>query len=147
MTRTPFLMNPPLGDEGAGAGPPVASTQEDVELAEANDLVVHQSASHLPTFDDDSFEAYKMDDRYVSSRDNWIFSLLGKSLQYKELEFEDDLDFKARHPSNTFTIHLLRERLLLLLVVIRSDTAKGGRREGKQGTVIRRLSACSLWTP
>ena len=48
-----------------------------------------------------------MDGRYVSSRDNWIFSLLGKSFHYKELEFEDDLDFKDRRPSNMFTMHSL----------------------------------------
>ena len=94
VIRAPFLVNPPLADEGAGNGPPVACTQENVDLVEANDLLVHQSDSRLPTFDDNGFEAYKMDDRYVSSRDNWIFSLLGKSFHYKKLEFEDDLDFK-----------------------------------------------------
>ena len=39
----------------------------------------------------------------MSSQDNWILAFFGKSFQRKELE--DDLGFKARHPSNKFIIH------------------------------------------
>ena len=48
-----------------------------------------------------------MDNRLVASQDNWILSLIGKSFKCKELEFEDDLDFKAKHPFNRFIIHSL----------------------------------------
>ncbi len=45
-----------LCDEGSGAGLPAVSIQEDVDLAEVNDLVAHQSDSYLTTFDTESFD-------------------------------------------------------------------------------------------
>ena len=62
-----------------------------------------------PTFDTNAFDLSLINDRIVSSRDSWIFTLItnrliGRRFKYskKELAFEDDLDFKSRHPSNTF---------------------------------------------
>lgn len=70
--RAPFLINRSLGDEDSGAGPLAASMYEDVDLAEVNDLVAHQSNSYLPTFDIGGLEAFKMDDRLLAAQDNWI---------------------------------------------------------------------------
>ena len=38
----------------------ISSIHEDVDLAEVNDLVAHQSNSYLPTFDIGGLEAYKI---------------------------------------------------------------------------------------
>ena len=48
-----------------------------------------------------------MDRRHVAAKDSWAFLLLGQwfQFQYKELELEDDLEFKVKHPSNRFKIH------------------------------------------
>ena len=43
----------------------------------------------------------------MASQDNWILSLISKSFKRKELEFEYDLDFKAKHPSNRLITHSL----------------------------------------
>ena len=111
VIRAPFLANPTLVDEDVGDEPPVASPQENVDLEEVNDFPGHRSVPRTPTFDDNGFEEYKMDERYVSSRDDWILSLIGKSFHYKELELEDDLVFKDRHPTNIFTIHSVQESI------------------------------------
>ena len=44
-----------------------------------------------------------MDRRHVAAKDSWAFLLLGQwfQFQYKELELEDDLEFKVKHPSNS----------------------------------------------
>ena len=79
VIRAPFLANPTLVDEDVGDEPPVASPQENVDLEEVNDFPGHRSVPRTPTFDDNGFEEYKMDERYVSSRDNWILSLIGNA--------------------------------------------------------------------
>ena len=43
----------------------------------------------------------------VIEKDSWAFSLLGKWFKYKDLELEDDLEFKAKHPTNNFRIYCL----------------------------------------
>ena len=41
----------------------------------------------------------------LSSRDSWSLQLIGKTLHYKEQEFEDDDQFRIRNASNAFIIH------------------------------------------
>ena len=55
----------------------------------------------------EGYEDFRMDRRHVAAKDSWAFLLLGQWFQYKELELEDDLDFKDKHPSNKFRIHSL----------------------------------------
>ena len=74
-----FLVNRPLGIECSGAGSPAASTQENADLAEVTNLVAHQSTSYTPTFHIDRLEEYIVNNRHLSSKDNWIIVLIGKS--------------------------------------------------------------------
>ena len=48
-----------------------------------------------------------MDDRHVTEQDAWIFAFIGKWFRFKDLELEDDPEFRSRHPSNCFKIHQL----------------------------------------
>ena len=105
MIGSPCLTTQPLGDEVSGTGSPTTPTQEDVDLAEVNAPVVNQSNVNKMNFGIQGFENFRMDRRYVGVKDSWAFLLLGQWFKYKELELEDDLDFKAKHPSNKFRIH------------------------------------------
>ena len=51
----------------------------------------------------EGYEDFRMDRRHVAAKDSWAFLLLGQwfQFQYKELELEDDLEFKVKHPSNS----------------------------------------------
>ena len=53
----------------------------------------------------EGYEDFRMDRRHVAAKDSWAFLLLGQWFQYTELELEDDLEFKVKHPSNRFKIH------------------------------------------
>ena len=99
-----------LDDRASGAGPPASPLQGDVDLAEAPGSCVYNE----PTFDAHVFESSLIDDRIVSSRDSWISSLIGKRFKCKELEFEDDLEFKQRRPSSLFST-IMRRLLKLIL--------------------------------
>ena len=72
------LATQPLGDEASGTGSPAASTQEGVDLAGVNGLVVSQTGLLQPNFDIDGFEHFQMDDRHIADQDEWTFSLIGK---------------------------------------------------------------------
>ena len=70
----------------------------------------HRSRSAQSDVDETDFGIegyadYCMEGRHVTDKDSWVFSLLGQWLQYKELELEDDLEFKSKHPSNRFRIY------------------------------------------
>ena len=105
MIGSPCLTTQPLGDEVSGTGSPTTPIQEDVDLAEVNGPVVNQSNANKLYFGIQGFENFRMDRRYVGVKDSWALLLLGEWFKYKELELEDDLAFKAKHPSNKFRIH------------------------------------------
>ena len=46
-----------------------------------------------------------MDSAVITSHDKWVHSLKGVAFHFKEMELEGNLDFKSRHPSNSFIIH------------------------------------------
>ena len=79
--------------------------QEVVDLAGVNGLVASQSGFPQPTFHIDDIEDYRMDDRHVGDQDRWSFELIDRCFRYKDLELEDDPEFRLRHPSNRFKIH------------------------------------------
>ena len=63
-----------------------------------NGLVAPQQGLHQPNFHVDNLESYRMDDRFVAERDAWSFEFIGKWFSFKDLELEDDPDFKDRLP-------------------------------------------------
>ena len=99
-----LLQNDSLDDRVSGAGPPALSLQSDADLTEVPDSFVHDESIEFGIHGLDSF---RMDQRHVTEKDSWVFSLSGKWFKYKELELEDDLDFKSKHPSNRFRVHCL----------------------------------------
>ena len=97
----------PLGDEVSGTGSQTASTQEVVDPAGVNGFVASQIVFPRPTFVIDNLEYFLMSDRHIADRDRWSLQLLGKCFRYKDMELEDDPEFRLGHPSNCFKIHLL----------------------------------------
>ena len=97
----------PLGDEASGAGSQTASTQEVVDPAGVNGFVASQIVFPRPTFVIDNLEDFLISDRHIADRDRWSLQLLGKCFRYKDMELEDDPEFRLAHPSNCFKIHLL----------------------------------------
>ena len=76
-------------------------------LAEVNGPVVNQSNVNKTRFGIQGFESFRIDRRHVGVKDSWVSLLLGQWLKHKELELEDDSDFKDKHPSNKLRIHSL----------------------------------------
>ena len=102
----PSVEAQPLGDEASGTGSPTTSTQGVVDPAGVNGFVDPQSAFPRRTFRIDGVEDYRMD-RYVTETDTWSLDVIGKCFRFKEMELEDDPDFRSRHPSNIFKIQFL----------------------------------------
>ena len=98
------MQNDSLDDRVSGAGPPALSLQSDADLTEVPDSFVHDESIEFGIHGLDSF---RMGQRHVAEKDSWVFSLSSKWFKYKELELEDDLDFKSKHPSNRFRVHCL----------------------------------------
>ena len=115
--------NQPLGDETSGTGSPATTLQVGVDPAGVNGLVAPQEGFHQPNFHVDNLESYRMDDRFVAERDAWCFAFIGKWFSFKDMELEDDLDFKDRHPSNRFRIigivHYDGERKVFIPATVR----------------------------
>ena len=105
MIGSPCLTSRSLGDEASGTGSPTTPIREDVDLAEVNGPVVTQSNVNEMDFGIEGYVDYRMERRHVAAKDSWAFLLLGQWFRYKELELEDDLEFKAKHPSNRFRIY------------------------------------------
>ena len=99
-----LLRSDSLGDRVSGAGPPVLSLQGNADLTEVPDSFAHDESTE---FGIQGLENFRMDRRHVIEKDSWAFSLLGKWFKYKDLELEDDLEFKAKHPTNNFRIYCL----------------------------------------
>ena len=92
---SPYLTSRSLGDEVSGTGSPTTPIREDVDLAEVNQPVVAQSNANETDFGIEGYVDYRMERRHVADEDSWALSLLGQWLRYKELELEDDLEFKS----------------------------------------------------
>ena len=45
-----------------------------------------------------------MSDRHIADRDRRSLQLLGKCFRYKDMELEDDPEFRLGHPSNCFKL-------------------------------------------
>ena len=104
-TPSSLLQNDSLDDRVSGAGPPVLSLQGNADLTEVPGSFVHNESTES-SFGIQGFENFWMDRKYIGVKDSWVFLLLGQWFKYKELELEDDLDFKDKHPSNKFRIIL-----------------------------------------
>ena len=91
---SPYLTSRSLGDEVSGTGSPATTLQVGVDPAGVNGLVAPQEGFHQPNFHVDNLESYRMDDRFVAERDAWCFAFIGKWFRFKDMELEDDLDFK-----------------------------------------------------
>ena len=98
-----LLQNDSLHDGASGAGPPVSSLQSDTDLTEVPGSVVHNEYMN-PSFDDNAFAFAKIDENTMAPCDRWAQRLIGKRFRYKDEELEDDLQFKAAHPTNVFVI-------------------------------------------
>ena len=107
MIGSPSLETQPLGDEVSGTESPAASLQVGVDPAGVNGLVVPQEVLYQPSFDVDDLESFRINDRHVIDQDAWSFDFIGKWFRFKDLELEDDPEFRSRHPSNRFRIHHL----------------------------------------
>ena len=55
----------------------------------------------------DSFAYSVMTSKCVTSKDSWAFDMIGKIFHYKELEREDDIEYRNNNISNTSIIHSL----------------------------------------
>ena len=107
MIGSPSLETQPLGDEASGTGSPAASLQVGVDPAGVNGLVAPQEGLRRPSFYAHDLESYRIDDRRVLDQDARRFDFIGDWLRFKDLELEDDPEFKSRRPSNRFrTIHV-----------------------------------------
>ena len=93
-----------LGDRASGAGPPALSLQDNVDLAEVPGSNAYNEYAWVnPTFNVNSFAYAVMTSKYVTSKDAWAFDFIGKVFQYKELEREDDVEYRNNNLSNRFT--------------------------------------------
>ena len=48
-------------------------------------------------------ESFRMD-KHLAVGDKWALDLIGNRFKFKDLELEDDQDFRSRRPFNVFRI-------------------------------------------
>ena len=101
--RSTAFQSSSLYNRGSGAGPPVSSSQGDVDLAVVTGPVALRSINPSPSFDPDGFAFSVMLDKLPATF-YWALNLVGKSFSYKDLELEDDPVFRDRNPSSVCSI-------------------------------------------